>query len=140
MMDLLNPGFKAIHHDPPDKPIECVVLFAQHFQSAIYPTEFTVPEYDEWLLAADAADRLRVPPVGAPAAAVGVPRAVAAQDAAARALDSTRSTRPIPTRRIVITHRDPVKCVASVLSLVDSLSGTFTDVDHRDVHRRHWPG
>ena len=137
-MDLINPGFKAIHHDPPDKPIECVVLFAQHFQSAIYPTEFTVPGYDEWLLAADAADlyayhrsvlqllqsecpgrwQLKTPQHGL-------------------SLDALYAT--YPDARVVITHRDPVKCVASVLSLVDSLSGTFTDVDHRAYIAGHWP-
>jgi hypothetical protein len=138
MMDLLNPGFKAIHHDPPDKPTECVVLFAQQFQSAIYPTEFTIPEYDEWMLGADAT------------AAYAYHRAVLQvlqSECPGRwqlktpqhGLDLDALLATYPDARIVITHRDPVKCVASVLSLVRSLSGTFTDVDHRGYIAGHWP-
>lgn len=138
MMDLLNPGFKAIHYDPPDKPIECVVLFGQHFLSAIYPTEFTVPDYDEWMLAADAT------------AAYAYHRAVLQllqSECPGRwqlktpqhglALDALYAT--YPDARVVITHRDPVKCVASVLSLANSLGGTFSDVDHREYLAQHWP-
>ena len=33
---LINPGFKAIHHDEPDDAMECTVVHAQHFQSLIY--------------------------------------------------------------------------------------------------------
>ncbi len=52
-VDLINPGFKAIHHDEPDDAMECTVLHAQHFQSLIYSTTFNVPSYDEWLLSSD---------------------------------------------------------------------------------------
>ncbi len=138
MMELLNPGFKAIHHDPPDKPTECVVLLAQHFQSAIYPTEFTIPEYDEWMLDADAT------------AAYEYHRAVLQVlqsqcpgrwqlKTPQHGLDLDALLATYPDARIVITHRDPVKCVASVLSLVHSLSGTFTDEDHRAHIAAHWP-
>jgi hypothetical protein len=48
--ELLNPEFKAIHHDEPDDAMECTVLHAQHFQSLIYSTVFNLPAYDEWLL------------------------------------------------------------------------------------------
>jgi hypothetical protein len=37
-----------------------------------------------------------------------------------------------------MTHRDPVKVVASVCSLIISLSGTFTDGDHAAYIRQHW--
>ncbi|HEY3672583.1 MAG TPA: sulfotransferase, partial [Acidimicrobiia bacterium] len=49
-VDMINPGFKAIHHDEPDDAMECTVLHAQHFQSLIYSTVFNLPAYDEWLL------------------------------------------------------------------------------------------
>ena len=138
MLDLVNPGFKAIHYDPPDEPFECVVILAQHFHSALFPTMFTIPDYDEWMLAADARPaygyhkqvlqvlqsewpgrwQLKTPHHGL-------------------AIDAVAAT--YPDARFVVTHRDPVKAVASVLSLVDSLSGTFTDVDHREYIASHWP-
>ena len=36
MLDALNPGFKAIHHDEPDDAMECTILHAQHFHSIRY--------------------------------------------------------------------------------------------------------
>ena len=44
-----------------------------------------------------------------------------------------------PDARFVVTHRDPVKAVASVLSLVESLTGTFSDTDHHAYIAEHWP-
>ena len=44
-----------------------------------------------------------------------------------------------PDARFVVTHRDPVKAVASVMSLVESLTGTFSDADHHGYIAEHWP-
>jgi hypothetical protein len=38
-----------------------------------------------------------------------------------------------PDARFVVTHRDPVVCVASTVSLVRNLHSTFTPVDHLDA-------
>jgi FMN phosphatase YigB (HAD superfamily) len=43
-----------------------------------------------------------------------------------------------PDARFVMTHRDPVAVVASVCSLVRSLSGTFSDADHSAYIAAHW--
>ena len=45
MLDLLNPGFKAIHYEPADGPTECVTLFAQDFKSLLWETVVNVPAY-----------------------------------------------------------------------------------------------
>ena len=44
-----------------------------------------------------------------------------------------------PDARLVVTHRDPVKIAASTFSLLRSLTGTFSDVDHTDYIVHHWP-
>ena len=44
-----------------------------------------------------------------------------------------------PDAVFVQTHRDPAKCIASTLSLTESLSGTFTDHDFHDQIAREWP-
>src|SRR5690606_29209952 len=44
-----------------------------------------------------------------------------------------------PNAVFVQTHRDPVRCIASTLSLLESLTGTFTDHDFRGYIARHWP-
>jgi hypothetical protein len=138
MLDLLNPGFRAIHYDPPDRPSECSVVLAQHFLSASLSTCFNVPDYDEWMLAADARP------------------AYAYHRQVLQVLQSEYRGRwqlktPVhcffmdalaatyPDACFVVTHRDPVKAVASVMSLVESLTGTFSDADHHAYIARHWP-
>jgi hypothetical protein len=138
MLGLLNPGFKAIHHDPADRPVECAVLLAQHFVSASLSTCFNVPDYDDWMLATDAH------------AAYAYHRQVLQVLQSAYPgqwqlkspvhslhIDALAAT--YPDARFVVTHRDPVKAVASVLSLVESLTGTFSDADHHEYIAEHWP-
>jgi hypothetical protein len=43
-----------------------------------------------------------------------------------------------PDARLVMTHRDPVTVVASLCSLVRSLTGTFSDADHGAYIDAHW--
>ena len=138
MLDLINPGFKAIHHDPADMPSECAVLLAQHFLSASLSTCFNVPDYDAWMLSAD----------GHPAYAYHRQVLQVLQSeypgrwqlkspVHCHFIDACADT--YPGARFVVTHRDPVKAVASVLSLVESLTGTFSDVDHHAYIAQHWP-
>ena len=52
-------------------------------------------------------------------------------------LDSVFAT--YPDARLIVTHRDPVKIAASTFSLLRSLTGTFSDVDHTEYIVNHWP-
>ncbi len=138
MMDAINPGFKAIHYDPPDEPIECSVVLAQHFLSASLSTCFNVPDYDAWMLAADAHPAyayhrqvLQVLQSECPG------RWQLKTPVHCHFIGAVADT--YPDACFVVTHRDPVKAVASVLSLVESLSGTFSDVDHHEYIAGHWP-
>jgi hypothetical protein len=138
MLDALNPGFKAIHHEPAEGPTECVTLLAQHFTSLLWETVANVPAYGEWLLAADEEPAyryhhhvLQVLQSRAPGRwSLKTPHHGLALDALfAR----------YPDARVVVTHRDPVPVIASLCSLVRSLSGTFSDADHTAYIAAHWP-
>ena len=137
-VEMLNPGFKAIHYDPPDMPIECSVLLAQHFQSATLSVLFNVEAYNAWMIAADATYAYRY------------------HRQVLQVLQSCFSGRwqlktPVhcwfldalvdtyPDARFVMTHRDPVRVTGSVCSLARALSGTFTDVDHTASIAAQWP-
>jgi len=52
------------------------------------------------------------------------------------ALDALTAT--YPDARLVLLHRDPRSLVGSVSSLIATLSGTFTDADHRPYVARPW--
>jgi hypothetical protein len=137
-VDLINPGFKAIHHDEPDDAMECTLLHAQHFQSLIFSTTFNVPGYDEWLLASEWR--------GAAAYHKLVLQVLQSECPGRWQLKSPQYGLLLdavfemyPDARMVVTHRDPVKIAASTFSLLRSLTGTFSDVDHTDYIVEHWP-
>jgi Sulfotransferase family len=138
MLDALNPDFKAIHYDPADGPTECVTLLAQHFVSTLWETLANVPAYGEWLLAVDETDAysyhhdvLQVLQSRAPG------RWSLKSPHHGLAVKELRAQ--YPDARVVVTHRDPVTVVASVCSLIQSLSGTFSDADHTAYIASHWP-
>jgi len=125
----LNPGFRAIHYDPPDLPVECLVSMAHHYVSLHFPSMYFVPRYARWVLGHDHGPvyrwhrrvlqllQSRAPgrwQLKSPHHAISLPALVAA----------------FPGARIVLTHRDPAICVASTASLVRSLSGTFSEARH----------
>jgi Sulfotransferase family len=125
----LNPGFQAIHYDPPDMPVECLVSMAHHYVSLHYPTMYFLPSYVRWVLGHDHGPVYRWHrrllqllqskkpgrwQLKSPHHAISLPALVAA----------------FPGARIVFTHRDPAVCVASTASLARSLSSTFSEARH----------
>jgi hypothetical protein len=135
--ELLNPEFKAIHHDEPDDAMECTILHAQHFQSMIFPTVFNVPGYDEWLYTSTwegAAHYHRMVLQVLQSECPGRWQLKSPQYGLL--LDELFET--YPDARLVVTHRDPVKIAASTFSLLRSLTGTFTDVDHTEYIVSQW--
>ena len=137
MLGLLNPGFKAIHHDPPDRPSSArcssrntsspracrrASTFPTTTTGCSRPTVSRVRYHRQVLQVLQSAYpgqwQLKSP-------------------VHCLYIDALADT--YPDARFVVTHRDPVKAVASVLSLVESLTGTFSDADHHEYIAEHWP-
>jgi hypothetical protein len=134
----LNPDFKAIHYDPPDMPIECSVLLAQHFQSATLSVLFNVWSYNEWMMGADATHAYRYHKQVLQILQSEYPgRWQLKTPVHCWFLDAL--VEAYPDARFVMTHRDPVRVTASVCSLARALSKTFTEFDHTAAIAAHWP-
>ena len=138
MLDLINPRFKAIHHDEPEDAVECAIPLGQHFASIALDSMFNIDGYGDWLYAADLTHAydyhrqvLQVlgSDYGGPWQLKSPVHAYAMETVAAAYPDAV----------FVQTHRDPARCIASTLSLNECLSGTFTDADFRDRIARVWP-
>jgi hypothetical protein len=134
---LFNPGFKAIHHDPPDAPVECLVVFNQHFSSLALSAMYVIPSYDRWLLHNDMQ----------PAFAYhrSVLQILQSECPGGWQLKSPQHSlflddliATYPDAKFVQIHRDPVKAIASTCSLVRALSGPFSDADHARAIAAHW--
>lgn len=138
LLDMINPGFKSIHHDPVDMPIECATVLGQHFTSLHLSTTFFLPSYMEWVRTAD----------HSPAYAWHRSVLQVLQSghggrwqlkSPVHLVDPRSLLATYPDARFVLTHRDPVDIVASVCSLARSLGGTFSDADWSDYVRETWP-
>ena len=130
--DLVLPGFKAIHHDPPDAPVECNTLLAHAFNSTVFTTVYFVPSYFRWILSADPCP-----------AYVYHRRALQLLQSRAPgrwnlkgpqhgyALEEFKKTYPDAT--FIVTHRDPAVCTASTASLTAFLNEKTSDGTDRAV-------
>jgi Sulfotransferase family len=138
MLEALNPAVRAIHHEEADGPTECIAVMSQDFKSLSWEAITNVPTYGAWLRAADqrsAYDYHRTVLQVLQSAGVRG-RWTLKSPHHALALDAL--TAVYPDARLVLLHRDPVVLSASVCSLISTLSGTFTDADHRRYIADHW--
>lgn len=138
MLHRLNPNLAALHHDPPDLPVECLVPMAQHFVSLSLPTMYPVPSYAAWVLGADHAPVYRWHErVLCLLQSGGVRgRWVLKSPHHAIALDAL--VERYPDARFVVTHRDPLTCVASAASLGRELTWVFAELPGDDELGVQW--
>ncbi len=138
MLGMLNPDFKSIHHDPPDMPLECATLLGQHFSSLHLPTTFNLPSYMEWIQTNDHTAAYEWHRTVLQVLQSECPGRWQLKSPV-HLIDPSALAAVYPDARFVLTHRDPVNVIASVCSLVRSLSGTFTDAEWQDYIREVWP-
>ena len=133
-IDQVLPGFKHIHPMGAQLPQECVALMAHDFASLQFHTTYRVPTYQQWL------EELDVAPVYAshrkqlqylqwkcPAE-----QWVLKSPGHLWTLDALLDE--YPDALIVQTHRDPLKVLASLVSLVTTLRGlASTRVDPSEI-------
>ena len=137
MLHLLNPDFKAMHHDPPDMPIECVTLMAHDFVSLQYNAMFNIESYTDWILARDHTDTYRYHQRVLQLLQSGVPGRWQLKTPH-HGLAVETIAQIYPDARFIWTHRDPATCIASTASITASLSGTFSDADWAAFEGTQW--
>lgn len=138
MLDMINPEFKTIHHDPVDMPVECAVLLGQSFMSLHLTTTFNLPSYMDALFDLDHTPAYEYHRLVLQLLQSANPGRWQLKSPV-HLVDPWALAATYPDARFVLTHRDPVQIVASVCSLVRSLAGTFTDADWNDWIRTTWP-
>ncbi|MEZ5143616.1 MAG: sulfotransferase [Acidimicrobiales bacterium] len=137
MLDAINPEFKAIHYEAPDGPTEDVAVLAQDFRSWMWECVANVPSYGQWLHGCDISSAYRwLHTVTAVLQSRAPGRWSLKTPQHCLHLDELFAT--WPDACVVMTHRDPVKAVPSLVSLIRSLSGTFSDADHGAYIAHHW--
>jgi len=138
MMEQLNPRIKAIHHEEPDGPTECISVMSQDFKSLSWEAITNVPAYGEWLSTVDQTSAYEYHRLTLQVLQSGGVRGRWTLKSPHHAIALDALTAVYPDARLVLLHRDPTVLCASVCSLITALSSTFSDGDHRRYIARHW--
>jgi hypothetical protein len=138
MLDQINPRVRMVQSEEPDGPTECIAVLSQDFKSLLWEALANVPAYGTWLQGTDHTSAYawhrRVLQVLQSAGVRG--RWSLKSPHHALHLDALTAT--YPDARMVLMHRDPVVLCASVCSLITTLTGTFSDADHKRYIAEHW--
>jgi hypothetical protein len=138
MLEQINPRIRAIHHEEPDGPTECITLMSQDFKSLSWEAISNVPAYGRWLLDVDQRPAYEYHRRALQVLQSGGVRGRWTLKSPHHALNLDALTAVYPDARLVLLHRDPVVLCASVCSLIHTLSSTFSDADHRAYIAEHW--
>ncbi|MFO0691763.1 MAG: sulfotransferase [Myxococcota bacterium] len=130
------PGFRALHYDPPDAPMECALLFNHEFNSSALWTTFSIPSYMAWTLEAD--------PTPAYAWHARMLKLLQSRKPGRWSLKAPQHATTLealraryPDAKLILTHRDPTVCAASTMSLTAFLQGkTSGGAQPRESARR----
>ena len=137
-VERLIPGFQRMHPMGAQLPQECVALTAHDFASMLFSTTHYVPSYQAWLDRADlrwvyAAHRRQLQYLQWRCPA---DRWVLKSPGHLWALDALLAI--YPEARIVQTHRDPLKVIASLANLVALLRSMSSDHIDRAAIGAEW--
>jgi hypothetical protein len=140
-VELVIPGFQAMHPMGALLPQECVRMTGGDFRSLIFPTQYRVPSYARWLL--DEADmapayrwhRLYLQHLQSRHPA---PRWVLKSPGHLWCLGALLAE--YPNALLVQTHRDPLRIIASLSSLMSVLRRLGSDEISQPEHAAEWAG
>ncbi len=127
IQDRISPEWKSMHDVGGELPVECIEFTTSSFLSEMFTASFQIPTYQQYLQAADITETYR-------------------WHKRMLKLLQWRFRRPhwlfkgcnhepylpqllkiYPDARIILTHRDPIKAVASVVSVQGTIFGFRTD-------------
>jgi Sulfotransferase family len=127
-VDLLIPGFQAMHDMGARLAQECVRITAGDFRSMIFSTQYRVPDYQRWLLhQADMAPAYRYHRMFLQYLQSAHPADRWVIKSPAHLWSLSAMFHEYPEALIVQTHRDPLRVVCSLASLVDLLRRLASD-------------
>jgi hypothetical protein len=128
MVELVMPGFQAMHPMGARLPQECVRMTGGDFKSMIFPTQYRIPSYGNWLInEADMAPTYRYHRLFLQhlQSRHPAPRWVLKSPGHLWCLGALLDE--YPNALLVQTHRDPLRIVASLTSLLGTLRRLGTD-------------
>jgi hypothetical protein len=138
-IDLVLPGFRAMHPMSARNAQECVRITASDFRSLIFATQYRVPSYVEWLTnEADMGEAYRWHRVFLQHLQSRHPAQRWVLKSPAHQWCLPELLQEYPNALLVQTHRDPLRIVASLGSLVARLRSLASDDTSIPEAAREW--
>jgi hypothetical protein len=126
-VDRLIPEFKKMHPMGAERAQECVAITSHDFASMIYQTQFDVSTYDRWVAGHDMRSALQWHRRFLQMLQWKAPGARWALKSPQHMWHLQHVHREYPDALFVQTHRDPMRVLVSISSLVATLRGLATD-------------
>ena len=115
LLEELNPGMRAIHHEDAAGPTECIAVMSQDFKSLSWEAIANVPSYSRWLLDVDQHSAYEYHRSVLQVLQSGGVRGRWTLKSPHHAIALDALTDVYPDARLVLLHRDPVALCASCL-------------------------
>jgi hypothetical protein len=138
MLEQINPRIRVVQSEEPDGPTECISVLNQDFKSLTWEALANVPTYGKWLHSTDHHSAYDYHRLVLQLLQSGGVRGRWSLKSPHHVMRLDALTAVYPDARLVVMHRDPVVLSASVCSLITTLTGTFSDADHRAYIAEHW--
>jgi hypothetical protein len=127
VMEAADPAFPTMHELAADLPTECIYILAHQFASHMFVGEFNVPSYAVWIMTAD-----MIPAYTYHRRFLQLLQWRCRGARWVLKAPSHLSSLPTlfgvyPDARVVITHRDPLRVVASLANLMATLQRMRSD-------------
>jgi len=126
-VDRLLPEFKKMHPMGAERAQECVMITAHDFAAMVYQTQFDVPTYDRWVLVHDMKSALKWHRRFLQVLQWKVPAKRWALKSPQHLWHIQHVHREYPDALFVQTHRDPLRVLVSISSLVATLRRLSSD-------------
>jgi hypothetical protein len=127
LVDILMPDFKMVHLIGARLPQECIAITSHAFRSYAFETLHQVPSYRAWHDRQDKLPAYEVHRQFLQHLQWRAPGQRWVLKAPSHLLDLEDLLKVYPDARIVVTHRDPLKVIASCASFTEVLRRGFSD-------------
>ncbi len=135
-LDKLLPEFKKMHPMGADRPQECISITSHDFTSMVFDCQFRVPAYEDWMNEADVSSAFRFHRQFLQLLQWKTPGKRWALKSPQHLWHLGALLDEYPDACVVQTHRDPVRVLVSISSLVATLRTLGSDqVDIVEIAR-----
>jgi hypothetical protein len=126
-IEQLVPGFQAMHAMGATLPQECIAMTSLHFMCVMWGANFFIPSYDAWLREQDGAGAYRWHRMFLQHLQVDYSKPRWLLKSPGHLPFIQAIVDEYPNGKIVQTHRDPMRVIASLSSLTCALRSAFSD-------------